>query len=183
MGKVDWEALEELAKKTDSSVQEICELAKLIVLSQYDPIPPRELGEVFDFKDHRKIALFPKDDFGWINEDVPLPNADVDLFVALREVERDFENMREVLSLSRSSSRRLSLQTLCRIVCVTFDWQRFWAQRHPNPETRRKYADACDESLVMGSELLWKMAEAAGFAKDGIIPDVEDPDPEGQSSH
>ena len=54
--------------------------ARMIVQAGIDPLPLRELGEPFDFKAQHKWRVFDNCDFTYINSEVPLPNADVDLF-------------------------------------------------------------------------------------------------------
>jgi hypothetical protein len=121
--------------------------ARMIAQHWIDPLPLRELGEPFDFK-REKWRVFDNCDFTFLNSEVPLPNADVDLLQALKEFERDVEHSEQAFDWARrdpQKRRELSKEKLCRIICVLWDWHRFWAYRHPDPEIRRKNGDGAEE--------------------------------------
>jgi hypothetical protein len=150
--------------------------ARLIAQTPYDPLPFREIGAEFDFKDHPKWRVFPGDDFTYVNSEIPLPNADCNLGQCFEEFVKDVEQCNYALKLSRKDPKRrdLSIADLCRIARVHWDWARFLAYRHPDPDERRRYlefADRIDGTMRMVNRMLMdevnsrREAEAEGVRR------------------
>src|SRR6516225_3495865 len=131
--------------------------ARMIVQAGIDPLPLRELGEPFDFKAQPKWRVFDNCDFTYINSEVPLPNADVDLFECFEEYKSDVEQ--SAYALNSQKPRSLSFEKLFRINRVMWDWHRFWAYRHFDPAARRKFADEADEMDTQMQALDRKMLD------------------------
>jgi hypothetical protein len=122
--------------------------ARMIAQHWIDPLPLRELGEPFDFKAQKRWRVFEICDFTYISSVVPLPNSDVDLIEANERFEEDVEHSEQAINWAKRDPkmrRELSKEKLCRIITVLWDWARFWAYRHPDPEIRRKNGDAAEE--------------------------------------
>jgi hypothetical protein len=66
------------------------------------------------------------------NLEVPEPDAQVDLILALKEFRRDVENIHFIYS----NNAKQSLETNWRILLNHRDWMRFFALRHPNEAER-----------------------------------------------
>ena len=135
------DALIKLAKRTGYSVMEIDYMGRMIAQVDIDPLPPNECGEPFEFTG-RKVSVFDDpDDLNCINPEVPKPDAQIDLLVARREYASDVRNIAAIYR----SGRGLSIAQNWRLFMNTWDWFRFWSVRHPNPQSRVKFAKALRE--------------------------------------
>src|SRR5262245_56085047 len=89
------------------------------------------------FKFDNKLSIYHDQlDLTCFNVDVPKPDAQVDLVLALKEFRRDVENIHFVYS----NNAEQSLETNWRILLNHRDWMLFWSERHPN-EAERARAD------------------------------------------
>jgi hypothetical protein len=66
------------------------------------------------------------------NVEVPKPDAQVDIDLALKEFRRDVENIHFIYS----NNAVQSLETNWRVLLNHRDWMRFWTERHPNEGER-----------------------------------------------
>jgi len=122
------EILRALSAKTKFSMTEICEIARTIAQTKYDPLPPDAWDEVF--VELRRVCMFDDDDFCTLVDPVPLPNAQIDLFLAWHEYLCDH---REVEYAFR---RKLSIDQLLLIARNIRHWCRFWSVRCPDTKAR-----------------------------------------------
>jgi len=145
--------------------QEMCmrDFARLMVQAEFDPLPKRELGEVFSFKLLKKWVPIEGVE---INVVVPLPNADLDLFEALREFEKDVEHCR--LALERA---RLSIADLNRIIGIMWEWFRFMSLRHPEADARRVFGEAAFETDKAVRLLVRRMCDFSKEVEDEMEGD------------
>jgi hypothetical protein len=125
--------LQHLSKRTDFSIVEIAYIARMIVQAEYDPLPPEEWGEPFEFPQRGISVIGDEWDFDAINAEVPKPDAQVDLRVAWREAERD---QRAIAAIFARHSD-LPLGALWQIYNRLLEWERFWMVRHLAPEIRK----------------------------------------------
>jgi hypothetical protein len=142
------DALIKLAKRTGFSVTEIDYMAQIIAQADYDPLPPGIWGEPFEFV-RPKVSLVEGDDFLCINLEVPEPNAQVDFRIAQREFERDIHSMNSAYE----SQGELILHSSMLVILNTWDWLRFWAVRHPDPQSRARYAAMARECITDAMDL------------------------------
>jgi len=84
-----------------------------------------------------KFSVY-NDPLDWtsFNLEVPKPDAEVDLRVALKEYKRDVENIHFIYS----NDAEQSLETNWRILLNHRDWTLFWSERHPYEGTRAQAA-------------------------------------------
>ena len=92
------EAIKELARLFSMSIIEVADLARAFALAEIDPLKEPK-GEVFVFQRQRPppgpFGSREEDfDFNWINQEVPEPDAKVDLLIALHEFRRDSDPVR-----------------------------------------------------------------------------------------
>jgi hypothetical protein len=125
--------LQQLSKRTGFSIVEISYMARMIAQADYDPLPPEEWGEPFEFP-QRKISVIGDEwDFDCIHAEVPKPDAQVDLLIALRECVRDMKAIAAIYAAHPD----LSLLVNWKIYNRLLEWERFWAVRHLDPELRK----------------------------------------------
>jgi hypothetical protein len=142
------EALIKLAERMGFSVTEIDYMARMTAQPDYDPLPPEEWGEPFDFSG-RKVCVFDDDDFACISADVPKPDAQVDLRRAGQEWESDLATVAAIYD----SGRELSVAQNWLLFLNGWDWLRFWSVRHPDAKARAKFAAAeADEAAERNAE-------------------------------
>ena len=138
--------LERLSQKVDIPIWELAEMASIIASKQIDPI--EATGAPFLFQNRRPnceaILLDPL----WINEEVPAPDADVDLIDAFEEWKRDAERAAEVLEGKPPLAKVLAIHQNHR------DWFRFWAVRCPVAEAREVFARCLAEREAAMARLL-----------------------------
>ena len=124
--------LQQLSKRTGFSIREISIMARMIAQADFDPLPPKDWAEPFEFP-QRKVSVTGDDfDLDCIHTNVPKPDAQVDLLSALREEDRDRKAITAILTRSN-----LQLTALFQIYNRLLDWERFLAVRHPDPEMRK----------------------------------------------
>ena len=82
----------------------------------------------------QKYYVFEGDvlDLSVINAEVPTPDAQVDIDVALEEWKRDVRNVRDISLFGAQPS----IEGNFRILLNHCDWCLFWASRFPNPAVR-----------------------------------------------
>jgi hypothetical protein len=131
--------------------------ARMIAQAGVDPLPLRELGEPFDFKAKPKWRVFEHCDFTYLNAEVPLPNADVNLFEALEEFEKDFECIQWVNDETKRDRKSVTLEGKHRILMLLWDWWKFLAYRHPDPGFRDVFRNLADEASAMSLVLRKKI--------------------------
>src|SRR6476659_7004866 len=66
--------LQELSKRTGFSIVEIIYLARMMAQAEYDPLPPEEWGEPFEFPQRRISVIGDEWDFDCIHAEVPKPD-------------------------------------------------------------------------------------------------------------
>ncbi len=125
--------LQQLSKRTGFSIVEISHMARMIAQADYDPLPPEEWGEPFEFPERKLSAVGEEWDLDCIHTKVPRPDAQVDLLAALKEAERDQRAIAAIFA--RHSDLKLSAlwETYNRLL----EWERFLAVRHLDPEVRK----------------------------------------------
>ena len=125
--------VQQLSKRTGFSIQEIAFMVRMIVQAEYDPLPPEQRGEPFEFPE-RKISVTgdSRDFFDPIHAEIPKPNSQVDLLEAWKAAEQDQRAIAAILARSD-----LSLRALFQIYTRLLDWERFFAVRYPDPEIRK----------------------------------------------
>src|SRR5262245_53231881 len=158
--------LQHLSKLTGFSIVEVDYIARMIAQAEYDPLPPKDWGEPFEFPQRGISVIGDEWDFDAINAEVPKPDAQVDLRVAWREAERDQRAIAAVFA--RHSD--LPLGALWQIYNRLLEWERFWAVRHLDPETRK-----ASEKRVLEMEAMRKgFSERAKaiLRKRGVVGDV-----------
>lgn len=143
--------LEQLSQKVDMSIVEIADLASKIVSVQIDPV--QATGGPFVFKNRRLNCEESVLDPLWINDEVPAPDADVDLLDAMDEFKRDVVRAAELLE------DKLTLDESWRINKNQRDWFRFWAARHPIPEVRERFSQ-CLAEREAAMEPIYNKADA-----------------------
>lgn len=134
---MDDEAIKELARLYSMSIVEIADLARAFALAEIDPLKEPK-GEAFVFQRQRQrpgpFGSREEDfDFNWINQEVPEPDAKVDLLIALYEFRRDSDRCANLLA---ENAEALSIERLVAISNNRLMWARFLAVRHPNPTLR-----------------------------------------------
>jgi hypothetical protein len=89
------------------------------------------------FKFTHKYKVFEGDLFATasINANVPQPDAQVDIKVALKEFRRDVRNVNDIYSRGAT----LSVEGNWRIILNHRDWAEFLSVRHPNPMVREQH--------------------------------------------
>jgi hypothetical protein len=137
--------LERLSQQVDMSIVELAEIASKIVSVRIDPIEPT--GEPFVFQNRRPNCQACFDDPLWINEEVPLPDADVDLIDALEEYKRDAVRAAVLLE------SKPGIEQLLRIHQNQLDWFGFWAASHPVPEMRETFGQRLAEREAAMAQL------------------------------
>lgn len=143
--------LDRLSQKVDIPIWELAEMASIIASAQIDPI--EATGAPFVFQNRRLNCEAVLLDPLWINEEVPQPDADVDLIDAFEEWKRDAERAAKVLDGKPPLAKVLAIHQNHR------DWFRFWAVRYPVPEAREMFArcsaerEAAIARLVLTAEL------------------------------
>jgi hypothetical protein len=125
--------LQKLSKHTGFSIVEISYMARMMAQADYDPLPPEEWGEPFEFPQRRISVIGDEWDFDCIHAEIPKPDAQVDLRIALIEAERDQRAIAAILA--RHSD--LPLGALWQIYNRLLEWERFWMVRHLDPEIRK----------------------------------------------
>jgi hypothetical protein len=125
--------LQQLSKRTGFSIVEISYMARMMAQADYDPLPPEEWGEPFEFPERRISVIGDEWDFDCIHAEVPKPDAQVDLRVAWKEAERD---QRAIAAIFARHSD-LPLRALWQIYNRLLQWERFWMVRHVDPEIRK----------------------------------------------
>jgi hypothetical protein len=158
--------LQRLSKRTGFSIVEIAYMARMFAQAEYDPLPPEEWGEPFEFPE-RKVSLFGDEfDFNCIHAEVPKPDAQVDLLVARIEYGRDMRAFAAIYAAHPD----LSLLVNWKIYDRLLEWERFWAVRHLDSETRK-----ASEKEVLEMEAMRKgFSEKARaiLRKRGVVGDV-----------
>jgi hypothetical protein len=101
------------------------------------------------FTFNRKYKVFEEDvlDLSVINGEVPKPDAQVDIEVALKEYERDLKNVADIYAWGAAQP---SIEGNWRILLNHRDWSRFWSVRHPNAAVREQEKlerRACETSI------------------------------------
>jgi hypothetical protein len=97
----------------------------------------------------QKYYVFKGDvlDLSVINAEVPTPDAQVDIEVALTEWKRDVRNVNDIYSMGA----RPSIEGNWRILLNHRDWSHFWSIRHPDAavrELQKLTLRACDASIA-----------------------------------
>jgi hypothetical protein len=84
----------------------------------------------------QKYYVFKEDvlDLSVINAEVPPPDAQVDIDVALTEWKRDLINVRDIYSMGGQPS----IEGNWRILLNHRDWSNFWSIRHSNAAVREQ---------------------------------------------
>ena len=137
--------LQRLSKRTGFSIVEIAYITRIMAQADYDPLPPEEWGEPFEFP-QRKISVIGDDcDFDCIHAEVPKPNAQIDLLEAWNAAEQDQIAIAAIFA--RHSD--LSLAALFQIYNRLLEWERFWAVRHLDAEIRKASARQVPEMEAM----------------------------------
>jgi hypothetical protein len=100
------------------------------------------------FKFDQKYYVFKDDilDLSVINAQVPPPDAQVDIEVALVEWKRDLRNVHDIYLMGG----RPNIEGNWKIILNRRDWSRFWSIRHPNAAVREQeklVLYACDASI------------------------------------
>jgi hypothetical protein len=124
--------LQQLSKRTGFSITEISYMARLMDQAEYDPLPPEDWGELFDFPERGISVIGDEWDFDFIHAEIPKPDAQVDLRIALIEAVRDQRAITAIFARHRD----LSLEALWQIYNRLLEWERFWAVRNLDPEVR-----------------------------------------------
>jgi hypothetical protein len=125
--------LQGLSKLTGFSIEEIAYMARMFAQAEYDPLPPDEWGEPFEFSMWR-VSLFGREfDFDCIHAEVPKPDAQVDLLIALRECVRDMKAIAAIYAAHPDLSLLINWKIYSRLL----EWERFWAVRHLDPKVRK----------------------------------------------
>ena len=163
------EIIKELARQYSISIVEVCEIARAFILLEMggDPLKqPR--GELFVFQSKRERIepLKAEDiDFWWFNKEVPLPDANVDLLVALDEFKRDSDH---IASLLTYDAAKLSIERLVAISTNRLSWFRFFAARHPNATERAIFAKLAAELEALTEQN--RARAKAMLRRRGVIP-------------
>jgi hypothetical protein len=145
------EGLTKLSKLMGFSFCETDYIIQIVAQTEYDPLPPNEWGEVFEFS-RQKLAVFPDDDFVCINPTVPKPDAQVDF----REARQEYKDDVRAYAIIDKEGRTLSLEQSLALFISTWDWFRFWSVRHPDPAARAWYAQAERESQDAAERLVMR---------------------------
>ena len=126
--------LQQLSKRTGFSIQEVAFMVRMIVQAEYDPLPPEQRGEPFEFPE-RKISVTGdyRDFFDPIHAEIPKPNSQVDLLDAWKAAQQD----QKAIAAIFAQHRDLSLAALFQIYSRLLEWERFFAVRYPDPEIRK----------------------------------------------
>jgi hypothetical protein len=124
--------LQQLSKRTGFSIMEISYMARMMVQTEFDPLPPEEWGEPFEFPERGISVIGDEWDFDFIHAEVPKPDAQVDLRDALIGAARD---QRAIAAIFARHSK-LPLEALWRIYNRLLGWERFWAVRHLDSDVR-----------------------------------------------
>jgi hypothetical protein len=127
--------LQHLSKRTGFSIAEIAYMARKFVQAEYDPLPPEEWGEPFEFPQRRISVIGDEWDFDAINAEVPKPDAQFDYLVAWREFERDVKAIASIYATHHDLSAGAVWQTFMN----QWNWERLWAARHPDPKIREEF--------------------------------------------
>jgi hypothetical protein len=142
-------ALIALAKRLGFTLTETDHMVRLIAQADIDPLPATEWGEPFTFGP--RVPVFDDDDFLCINGEVPKPDAQVDLLAAWKEYVSDVRTAALIFEIDRD----LSITQLMQLTKNASDWFRFWSVRHPNAQSRAKYAEgdkASTESMSRNAD-------------------------------
>ena len=96
------------------------------------------------FSFEHKYRVFERDvlDLSIINGEVPAPDAEVDLDVALAEWKRDVRNANDIYLIGAAQP---SIEGNWRILLNHRDWCLFWSIRHPDAAVRELQKLALDE--------------------------------------
>jgi hypothetical protein len=121
---------EEAALRLGMSVVEISHFLRALLMTETDPIRPR--GKRFEFG--RKIRPSdPYDDFNWMNAEVPLPDAKVDLWTAWDEMRSDHQACQWIMEHEPTNSDVL------KVMRNQLAWNRFGAVRWPTENGRKAF--------------------------------------------
>ena len=158
--------LQQLSKRTGFSIVEISYMARMMAQAEYDPLPPEDWGEPFEFPERRISVTGDDFDFDCIHAEVPKPDAQVDLLVALKEAERD----QRAIAAIFAQHRDLSLRALYQIYNRLLEWERFWAVRHLDPEIRKASKREVQEIEAMMNGFRGKAK--AKLRRRGVVGEV-----------
>jgi hypothetical protein len=152
-----------LGKLMGLSITEVDYMARMIAQADYDPLPPEEWGEPFEFPELKISITGDEVDFDCINSKVPEPNSQVDLLTALKQFQRDAE-----CCAYKLKSGKLSTEALVLISNNQFAWAKFLAVRDPNPRMRTLFAKAVAEL----GKLRAQNSERANamLRRQGVVP-------------
>ena len=156
--------LQNLSKLTGFSVVAIDYIAWMIAQADYDPLPPNEWGEPFEFP-QRKLSVIGDEelDFDCIHADVPKPDSQFDFRVAWKEYKRDLKAIAAIYA----GHPDLSLGPLWKTFMRQWEWDRLWAARHLDPKIRGEF----ERSFKKTEALRKRFAEKAKalLRKRGVL--------------
>ena len=132
-----WDALSVLAKRLGISLSEADYIVRMAAQADYDPLPPSEWGEPFEFS-RRKWCPLDNDDFININPNVPRPNAQVDLLTAWRECGDDLRNISDAY---KSGHHELTIEQSWQLFVINWAWVLFWSVRHHDASSRARFVE------------------------------------------
>jgi hypothetical protein len=132
--------MKRIAREYRMTLKEVNALVCAAVSAEIDPLPFSEMGEPFRFRSDRPPS--PHDylniDFYYLNE-VPPPNAIVDLRKCLSKAKDDAEIMEMVLERVFEIEQwgRAEINEFIRAARNALDWSLFWSRRWPGSQERR----------------------------------------------
>ena len=139
----------QLAKQTGFSIVELGYMVRLNAQADYDPLPIEDWGEPFEFA-RRKLSVFDDPlDLSCFNPSVPKPDAQVLLSEAWHEFKRDTSSVERIYATNAD----LSLAKHWQLFRNQWDWFRFWALRHRDPEVRQKFSQSLREADAAAERL------------------------------
>ena len=156
--------LEDLAKRTGSTIDEINEMARMMAQAKFDPLPPDRWGERFEYSKQRMVSLLPNDDFSFVYPQVPKPDADVNLQEAWEVCLRDMRT----IAHAYQHEDKLPFDKCFLTFRIQWDWTRFWSVRHWDPKEREREAKRLPELDASAKETVSRVN--ALLRKQGVYP-------------